>query len=62
MAARLEQRAAEAAQPRTRLESTVSERSTVEQEAQRLRKENGHFGEELQMGRGEGLWARLFGS
>ncbi len=60
-AARLGRRADEAAQLWIRLELTASAQSTVDQEAQRLREENGHLREELRTVQGKRLWARLLG-
>jgi excisionase family DNA binding protein len=61
MSARLEERAAEAAELRTRLELTERAHSTLEEEAQALREERDRLRAELEAERSKGFWARLFG-
>lgn len=61
MAARLEERAAEAAELRIRLELTARAQSTVEEEARELRDERDRLREELEAERSKGFWRRLFG-
>ncbi len=61
MAARLEERAAEAAELRTRLELTARAQSTVEEEARELREERDRLRDELEAERSKGFWRRLFG-
>ncbi len=61
MAARLEERAAEAAELRTRLELTARAQSTVEEEARGLREERDRLRDELEAERSKGFWRRLFG-
>lgn len=61
MAARLEERTAEAVEMRTRFELTERTRSTMEEEAARLREENERLRSELEDERSKGFWRRLFG-
>jgi len=61
MAARLESRASEAAELRTRLELTEQAQSTMEQERDGLREENERLRSELEAERSKGFWFRLFG-
>jgi hypothetical protein len=61
MAARLERRAEEAAELRTRLELTERAQSSVEEDARALREENERLREELAAERSKGFWQRLFG-
>jgi predicted nuclease with TOPRIM domain len=68
LAVRLENRAAEAAELRTRLELTEKTQSTIEQERHRLleelaqEKERGEkLQAELEAERSKGFWRRLFG-
>ena len=61
MSARLEDRTAEAVEMRTRLELTERTRSTMEEEAERLREENERLRSELEAERSKGFWRRLFG-
>ena len=61
MSARLEDRTAEAVEMRTRFELTERTRSTMEEEAARLREENEHLRSELEAERSKGFWRRLFG-
>ena len=61
MAARLERRAEEAAELRTRLELTESAHTSVEEEARVLREERDRLRAELEAERSKGFWARLFG-
>ena len=61
MSARLEERAAEAAELRTRLELTARAQSTVVEEARGLREERDRLRDELEAERSKGFWRRLFG-
>jgi hypothetical protein len=61
MSARLEDRTAEAVEMRTRFELTERTRSTMEEEAARLREENERLRSELEAERSKGFWRRLFG-
>ncbi len=68
LALRLESRAAEAAELRTRLELTAQTQSTVEQERKRLEEALAReqeraekLQEELEVERSKGFWRRLFG-
>jgi hypothetical protein len=61
MSARLEERAAEAAELRTRLELTEQAHSTLEEEARELREDRDRLRAELEAERSKGFWARLFG-
>jgi hypothetical protein len=60
MSARLEDRTAEAVEMRTRFELTERTRSTMEEEAARLREENERLRFELEAERSKGFWRRLF--
>ena len=60
LAARVEERTAEAVEMRTRLEITEQAQSTIEDEAKRLREENERLREELEAERSKGVWRRLF--
>jgi len=62
MSTRLEDRTAEAVEMRTRFELTERTRTTIEEEAMRLREENERLREELEAERSKGFWRRLFGS
>ena len=61
MSARLEDRTAEAVEMRTRFELTERTRSTMEEEAARLREENERLRGELEAEKSKGFWRRLFG-
>jgi Helix-turn-helix domain len=61
LATRLEHRAEEAAELRTRLELTERTQSTLEEEAHRLREERDRLRAELEAERSKGFWSRLFG-
>jgi hypothetical protein len=61
MSARLEERAAEAAELRTRLELTERAHSTLEEETRELREDRDRLRAELEAERSKGFWARLFG-
>jgi Helix-turn-helix domain len=61
LATRLEHRAAEAAELRTRLELTERTQSTFEEEAAKLREERDRLRAELEAERSKGFWQRLFG-
>jgi hypothetical protein len=61
MSARLENRTAEAVEMRTRFELTERTRSTMEEEAARLREENERLRVELEAERSKSFWRRLFG-
>jgi hypothetical protein len=61
MSARLEERAAEAAELRTRLELTERAHSTLEEETRELREDRDRLRAELDTERSKGFWARLFG-
>jgi hypothetical protein len=61
LAVRLENRAAEAAELRTRLELTVRTQSTVEEERNQLRERVEKLEAELEAEKGKGFWRRLFG-
>ncbi len=61
LAARVEERTAEAVEMRTRLEITEQAQSSVEEEAARLREENERLREELEAERSKGFWRKLFG-
>ncbi len=61
MSARLEDRTAEAVEMRPRFELTERTRTTMEEEAERLREENERLRSELEAERSKGFWPRLFG-
>ena len=61
MAARLERRAEEAAELRTRLELTEKAQTSIEDEARELREERDRLRAELEAERSKGFWSRLFG-
>ena len=60
MSSRLEDRTAEAVEMRTRFELTERTRSSMEEEAARLREENERLRTELETERTKGFWRRLF--
>lgn len=62
MAARIEERTAEAVEMRTRLKLSERAQSTTDEEARRLREENERLRAELEAERARGFWRRLFGS
>jgi DNA-binding transcriptional MerR regulator len=62
LAFRLESRAAEAAELRTRLELTEKTQSTLEQERNQLRERVEKLETELEAERSKGFWQRLFGA
>jgi hypothetical protein len=62
LAVRLENRAAEAAELRTRLELTAKTQSTVEDERRQLQERVDELQAELEAERSKGFWQRLFGS
>ena len=62
LALRLESRAAEAAELRTRLELTEKTQSTIEQERNQLRERVEKLETELEAERSKGFWQRLFGA
>ena len=62
LAVRLENRAAEAAELRTRLELTAKTQSTIEEERNQLRVRVDELQAELEVERSKGFWQRLFGS
>jgi len=61
LAVRLENRASEAAELRTRLELTARQ-STVEEERNELRERVGELQADLEAERKKGFWRRMFGS
>src|SRR5215217_2043062 len=62
LALRLESRAAEAAELRTRLELTEKTQSTLEQERNQLQERVEKLETELEAERSKGFWQRLFGA
>jgi transcriptional antiterminator len=62
LALRLESRAAEAAELRTRLELTEKTQSTIEQERNQLQERVEKLETELEAERSKGFWQRLFGA
>ena len=62
LALRLESRAAEAAELRTRLELTEKTQSTLEQERNQLQERVEKLETELEAERPKGFWQRLFGA
>ena len=62
LALRLESRAAEAAELRTRLELTEKTQSTLEQERNQLLERVEKLETELEAERSKGFWQRLFGA
>ena len=62
LALRLESRAAEAAELRTRLELTERTQSTLEQERNELQERVEKLETELEAERSKGFWQRLFGA
>ena len=62
LALRLESRAAEAAELRTRLELTEKTQSTIEQERNQFRERVEKLETELEAERSKGFWQRLFGA
>src|SRR5215213_4695001 len=62
LALRLEGRAAEAAELRTRLELTEKTQSTIEQERNQLQERVEKLETELKAERSKGFWQRLFGA
>jgi transcriptional antiterminator len=62
LALRLEGRAAEAAELRTRLELTEKTQSTIEQERNQLQERVEKLETELEAERSKGFWQRLFGA
>jgi transcriptional antiterminator len=62
LALRLEIRAAEAAELRTRLELTEKTQSTIEQERNQLQERVEKLETELEAERSKGFWQRLFGA
>ena len=62
LAFRLESRAAEAAELRTRLELTEKTQSTIEQERNQLQERVEKLETELEAERSKGFWQRLFGA
>ena len=62
LALRLESRAAEAAELRTRLELTERTQSTLEQERNQLQERVEKLETELEAERSKGFWQRLFGA
>ena len=62
LALRLESRAAEAAELRTRLELTEQTQSTLEQERNQLQERVEKLETELEAERSKGFWQRLFGA
>jgi hypothetical protein len=62
LAVRLESRAAEAAELRTRLELTEVTQSTIEEERNQLRERVEKLETQLEEERAKGFWQRLFGS
>ena len=62
LALRLESRAAEAAELRTRLELTEKTQSTIEQERNQFQERVEKLETELEAERSKGFWQRLFGA